>query len=447
MDKNIKRDFTFEERLEISRLLEEHDVIFKTFWSIGTPIFTTRIKTAAIGFDKIGKALYLIINPDFWDSLDNINKAFVISHEALHIILNHGSRGTEYKNQKLVNYAQDIVINEMLIAAFGFNKFQITNWDKYCFVETLFNNEEIIKKKIRTQGSFHYYMDLFGLEQDKNENVSCVDDHSGMCDGKDEENNPDKTKEDKFVDDLINDAQEFMTQASNTIKEEIEPILSSKEKFDFGQKIKQDFSDDPIGAGSSPMGYLITQFPTVVPKNNKWETIVKKHLKSILKYEDVEVDSWLSKKRSHYCLSDDLMLQGIWEEPKPIKTKHKIVFFLDSSGSCLAHSVRFVKMLKSIPEDKFEIEAYSFDNLLYPIDIQKGNVIGGGGTYFTILDNKIREITNKTKHPDAIFVLSDGDGNKFSPEKPKLWHWILTKRHSLNYIPNESPKHKMEDFS
>lgn len=442
ISKNTNREFTTEESLEISQLISSHDLIFQTFWSIGTPLFTNNINTAAVGFDRSGKVVYLIINPEFWDSLDILNKAFVICHEALHVILNHGSRGLEYKDQNMVNKAQDIVINEMLIKSFGFNKFEIHNWDKYCFVETMFTNEKIISENINTNGSFYYYMDLLTQNPENAEQQQTVDQHQ-----------PEKSdtgesisEEESFINDLINGAQEHIEDIAKNIKEEIENKLSDKEKYDFGQKIKEDFKNDIKHLARNPFSSLITANPNPVKKKKKWEEIVRKHLKSSFKYESVDVDSWITNKRSHSCIGDDYMLQGTWKQQKASKEKYKLVFFLDSSGSCLHHAKRFVKMLKSIPEDKFDIEAYSFDSSIYPINIKSGEVIGGGATYFSILDNKIREITKDKKHPDAIFVLSDGDGDNFNPERPKLWHWILTKRHSLRYIPPLSPRHKMENF-
>lgn len=444
MNSQKQRTFSLEESIEISSFIASHDLIFQTFWSIGTPLFTNSIKTAAVGFDRAGKVIYLILNPDFWDSLDIVNKAFVICHEALHVILNHGKRGTEYKDQKLVNKAQDIVINEMLIKSFGFNKFEITNWNMYCFVETMFSNEKIISEKINTTGSFHYYMQLLTANPENSDKQETVDQHCksdrNSEDGEGEFNSKSQ------IDDLIQSAQDYMNEITETVQEEIENIISDKEKYDFGQKIKDDFEGDPKGAGCTPIGSLLAVNPNPVKKKKKWEEIVKKHLKSFIKYETVEIDSWIAKKRSHNCLDNEFMLEGVWQHEKAVKEKYNIIFFLDSSGSCLTHTKRFVHMLKTIPEDKFNIEAYSFDNTLYPIDIKKGHVRGGGGTYFHILDNKIRQITKDKRHPDAIFILSDGDGNAFSPEKPKLWHWILTKHHSLRYIPESSPKHKMENF-
>ena len=103
-------------------------------------------------------------------------------------------------------------------------------------------------------------------------------------------------------------------------------------------------------------------------------------------------------------------------------------------------------MLRTIPEDVFEIHAFAFDRRLYPIDLTTGEINGGGGTSFSLLNNYINKLTQESKHPDAIFVLSDGDGDHFVPEKPKLWHWLLTPYHNTYLIPKESKLHKMADF-
>jgi len=428
------REFTFEERIDIANLLSMHHVIFQTFWAIGKPLFTKTIKTAAVGFDRSGHVLYLILNPDFWDSLDMNNKAFVIAHECLHVILNHGKRGLEHPDQERVNIAQDIVINEMLVNSFGFNKFEIIDWDKFCFVGTVFKKEEIIKHGIHTRGSFHYYLDL--MDKTKNQNTqSTLDEHGrgGQIDGLD-----------PLIQDLMNQAQQAGSDAAQMLQDEINPRLSDKEKYDLAKELEEEIKDaagDP--AGTMPLGAYIKIDPNPPKKKKKWEEIVKKHLKSGIRYETVEKPSWICRDRRTMCLSDDILIQGNWKEEVPSKERYRVVFFLDTSGSCYSYAKRFVKMLQTIPEDKFEIEAYAFDCNLYPIDLKTGHVRGGGGTYFHILDKKIRDMK---KHPDAVFVLSDGDGNAFSPEFPKLWHWILTPRHNTYYIPKESKKHDMKNF-
>jgi predicted metal-dependent peptidase len=425
---------SFEDEVKISNLLVEHHTIFQTFWKIGTPIFTDKIPTAAVGFDSLGDVLYMIINPEFWESLDINNKLFVIAHECLHVVLNHGKRGKHYKNQKLVNIAQDIVINEMLVSGFSFQQQSIQNWEQLCFVETLFDRETIISEKIHKKGSFKYYFDLLDTNE-HSEDTETLDQHSNA------------ENLDSEIQDLIDEMAENSTEASEVLKEEADNNLSKEEKKEFSQEIINEIKEaESSGAGTIPMGQYIRIKIDKVKKNKKWESIVKNHIKSIVKMHFVDKPSWITRGRRNACLDEDLFAQGEWETQVPEKQKYKLVFFLDASGSCYSHAERFVKMLQSIPEEIFDIEAYSFDNYLYPIDIKTGKIQGCGGTYFHILDDHIRKMTKKSKHPDAVFVLSDGDGNHFSPEKPKLWHWILTPWNHTTYIPKESPKHNMKDF-
>lgn len=436
----LDRQLSLDEKMEISQFLSNHHTIFQTFWTVGKPIFSHVIPTAAVGFDRFGHVLYMIINPDFWDSLDIINKAFVIAHECLHIILNHGKRGNEYKDHETVNVSQDIVINEMLFKDFKFNKYQINGWENYCLVETVFSSEEIREHGIHTKGSFHYYMNI--LEK-AGTPKNTVDNHSGMNGSAGD--NADGEGGGSPIDQMLKDANLAPEQMMNSLFEEVDDKMDDKTKFQLGKILEEELKSSK--AGTSPLGAYLQINPNPVPKKRKWETIVKDHIKSVLKYETVEKDSWISKSRRSSLLGDELMMQGPWNHEVPKKEKYKIVFFLDSSGSCYHLKDRFIDMMKSIPEDKFEILPYSFDCAVYPIDLKTGNVRGGGGTYFHILDAEIKKITNNSRHPDAIFVVSDGDGDTFYPEKPKLWHWILTPRHSLRWIPAESIKHDMKDFS
>lgn len=424
-----------DEELKISRLLSVHHSVFQTFWDIGTPIFTDRIPTAAVGFDPMGEVIYMIINPDFWASRDMNNKLFIIAHECLHVILNHGKRGSDYKDFNLLNIAQDIVINEMLVSGFGFNKYEIKDWEKLCFVDTLFEKEVIIDKDIHKKGSFRYYLNL--LEKNKHsEEQETLDEHSNQ------------KGLDSDIQDLIDSFQNNSTEVGDIFHENMDGKLSDKEKLDLSNELKSEILDSKDSkAGEIALGdYINIRLNEKVKSNKKWEEIVRNHIKSIYNSRYVEKDSWITTGRRFAGLDDGLLYQGKWSTLQHEKEKYKLVFFLDASGSCYSYAKKFVKLLQSIPEKAFEIEAYSFDTSLYPIDIKTGKIQGCGGTSFRILDNHIRKITAEGKHPDAVFVLSDGDGDYFTPEKAKLWHWILTPYSHDTYIPKESKRHKMKDF-
>jgi predicted metal-dependent peptidase len=437
-----KVKFEIDEMIEIQNELAVHNVIFQEFWKIGKPIFTLRIKTAAVGFGRSGEVLYLIINPDFWGSLDLENKKFVISHECLHVILNHGKRGENYKNKEDLNKAMDIVINELLIGSFGFNKYDILNWEQLCFVETIFSKELILEKSIHKYGSFDYYYQLM-VENETNQEKETVDQH-GSVSGE-SESDMNSNGKDLDINKLIEDAIANSEELNESIYEEVEDKLSNEEKQELGNKIDQDMGRSQ--AGTNPFGKFIDTPSTPIKKIKKWEEIVRKHVRSIIAYRTQEKESWVARNRKMIMMDEDILIPGEWEEEVPDFAKYNLVFFLDASGSCNAHAQRFVKLLRSIPEEIFEINAYSFDTRIYKIDLKENGVRGCGGTRFSILDDEVRKLTeSKKRHPDAIFVLSDGDGDSFYPEKPKLWHWILTPRHSTHYIPELSQKHKIVDF-
>ena len=45
----------------------------------------------------------------------------------------------------------------------------------------------------------------------------------------------------------------------------------------------------------------------------------------------------------------------------------------------------------------------------------------------------------------AVFVITDGYGDVFLPEKKKNWYWFLSED-AKNYIPKESKVFMLEDF-
>ena len=150
---------TNEEWMKISLALEEHHAVFYKVWQMGKPIFDESIPTACVQFDEHGNFIMFRFNPEFWSRLDFKNKLWVICHEALHIVLNHGIRAKEAGvNSKAANIAMDIVVNHSLSANFGFDREEVDNWEEYCWVDTVFKD----KKPLPPHNEmFEYYYNLF----------------------------------------------------------------------------------------------------------------------------------------------------------------------------------------------------------------------------------------------------------------------------------------------
>ena len=110
---------------EVGDSLENYYGLFYSFWSVSTPVEDVNIPTAAVSFDRVGKFLNFLFNPKFWKSLDDYEKLFVVSHEMLHLILNHGIRQVGLIPE-LANIAMDVVVNETLVNYYGFDRNNIS---------------------------------------------------------------------------------------------------------------------------------------------------------------------------------------------------------------------------------------------------------------------------------------------------------------------------------
>lgn len=76
-------------------------------------VFTTKVPTFAIKIEGINyKSL---INPYFYNSLNRIQKAFLVSHEMNHVFFGHCIDGRNYANPQLHNIATDLYINTILL--------------------------------------------------------------------------------------------------------------------------------------------------------------------------------------------------------------------------------------------------------------------------------------------------------------------------------------------
>ena len=182
------------EHLKISRELEKHHAIFERIWTLSGIRFTTSIPTAAVKFNLRGDCIDFMLNAQFWEGLNFTTKCFVLSHECMHIALNHGLRSLEASRTKrganIANIAQDIVINHALVERYGFFRDDIDPIAlqkdgkmrrKYCWVDTIFPEDA----EMATDQNYEFYFNRLCKKADAMqeafdkfmENVEFVDDH------------------------------------------------------------------------------------------------------------------------------------------------------------------------------------------------------------------------------------------------------------------------------
>lgn len=473
MDQEPVRD----EYLTILHGLEKHHALFSEFWSVGAIVEEPRCGTAAIEFDETGTGVRFLIAPKFWEGLDDVEKAFVICHECLHVYFEHGKRfralakgkkGAErMKIFRRGNKAGDVVINHYLEEVFGFDRSAMTfapltttlpdgtvvkGVDALCWVDTVFKNDPTVQKGRSME---YYYAKLLENEQKQDKDPNGDQDGEGenqeggggsggqTLDNHDSMNGDDESEDGENAEQREQNIKDFVDDLTRRI--------TDQEFEDFEQKIGSNPDETRAAQAAGNIGGSMVKRIRLgrIPKKKKWETVIQDVLGRFKgKERDVDVTQWSRRPRRLEFVSPDLMLPNDITETIRIRDRIDVWFFQDTSGSCLSYAERFFKAAASIPEDRFKIRAFCFDTKVYEVDFKKGELKGFGGTAFSVIEEEIQRIValEQCKYPQVVFLITDGDGNAVRPQHPERWHWFMTDGYSKHYIPPTSKTYLLKDF-
>lgn len=412
--------FSNEEFFSLSRELEKHHSIFDRLWSLGKPTFTQEIPTAAVFFDKVGESIDFKINPDFWGTLNDVQKKFVISHECLHVILYHGFRINQLNKSELqiANLALDVVVNHSLVDKFGFDRALSDPDNKYCWVDTVFseNPPEVGK----------YYEFYYNLLEKLKENGSDLGDLQGS---------------------VLDDHDGLSSFNTSEFEDKIKDLVSSEELeslSDFVEAQTEDIQDITKEAGCSPGNTFRLASAGKVKKKRKWETVIKKWASKYMKDNDVE--QWARRNRRFSFMANDFMIPTDQEVEEFEKDRIQVWFFQDTSGSCSGFVDRFFKAAKSLPLDRFDVKMHCFDTRVYETTLESRKLYGFGGTTFSCIEIYIQNYmkAHNVPYPKAVFIITDGYGNNVYPEKADRWYWFI--QGSPYLIPKASHHFNLRDY-
>lgn len=412
----------YQQFVDTALKLEQHHAIFYTLWNLGRPVFSTQTKTAAVSFDAVGETINFEINEEFWNSLTDTQRLFILSHECLHVILYHGIRvsGLKTKSEiKIANYAADIVVNHTLVDRFGFKREEVDPDNKLCWVDTVF------KKDIPEPGhNFEYYYSLIEKDMEASGgntelDKSLADDHDGFSSFATPE-----------FEDVLGEAIDESQAGSleDLIKEHTEDIQEQLQE-----------------RGLTPGNIWYVAQIGKVKEKKKWETVIKKWAKKFNK--QAEAEQWARLNRRLQFMANDFMLPSDFEVDDFEKDKIQVWFFQDTSGSCCGFRDRFFKAASSLPKDKFDVKMHCFDTRVFETSLDSGKLYGFGGTSFSCLEAYIQNYmkANNVPYPKAVFVITDGYGNHVNPAHPEVWHWFLNP-HYTRCIPDACHTYNLRDF-
>ena len=440
--------------------LECHHALFFQLADLGQPQFTERVPTAGVGFSHLDDKIDFMWNPKFWASCNFDEKVFITAHECMHVYLSHGKRGKDCTQPQLANVAMDVVVNEMLVDFFGFDRTLLHNvGESMVWLDTTFDaNDTVLYDQ-----SFEYYYDALTkkikdlIKQGKIQIVPGGSGSGGMTIYPGDE-----------LGDLIGETlddhsrlTDFDDKIEKKISQRISKTTSNDEKDSFKELTESDSNDDGAKSGdeSGPngkqAGTVAGQSCYYVPKpkvkyNCKWTDIIKYWRIRHSKPQEIE-ESWAWPNRRIPSLGSGnkmfLPTERSGDQLGRAK-KTNVWFFMDTSGSCVHMKDKFFDAATQFPLDKFDLVPFCFDTKVYEIDLKTRKLYGFGGTYFHIIEEAIQRKMKKdnVRYPDAVFVFTDGYGDSVYPEKPDRWFWFLDGYNSKHCIPQHSRTFDLDDF-
>lgn len=410
---------------ELCLSMMDHHALFYKIGEMGKPFLTETIPTACVVFDKTGEYINFLFNPEFWKTSSLYQKTFVICHEALHLILNHGKRFKDSDNPKRSNIAMDIVVNHALVNRFGFVRENVECWQELCWVDTVFKDKKINGFEIPNDDTAEYYLNILNKTHPNDEDLNQFDSV---------------------------DLHDFLDGDNKELFDKLNKELSDEEKATIKKFYEKHSDNQKAGTAKGDQIHFAQKNDLKLKK--KWETVIVKWTKKFMINTDCDMEQWARKHRRFTMLGESLFLPSDMEieELNMENSRVPVHFYLDTSGSCWHLKDRFFNAAESLPSSRFDVKLFCFDTSVTETSLESRKIFGGGGTSFQIIERHIQQNLNNGEYP-TVFVMTDGWGDQVRPQKPQNWHWFIDTPNpkSLNnivsnYIPSESKVFLLSDF-
>lgn len=403
--------------------LDENYAYFLTnVLNAGKPIWDNSIPTAAVAIPKGEKVdrdtFEFVFNPSFAESLSTEQFAFVLAHECMHVLLYHLTLSLNFYNKEIFNVAADCVINDFLMGAglvaidglctgeavVGFNCANSTVTEVYNIIE---NDPELSSK--------------FGGSSGPPEWV-VIDSHDWMHD-------PQSAR------DFIN-AAAASGLTPDSLPDDLEEILN--------ETISEYEKTKVAGKGTGKEEFMREKKITL-----KWVELLERLSPDMFRLPGAGPRPLSSFRRTRrklagmHSFSDAILPSTETPDKGPLTSKSDrkphIVLALDTSGSIGTDTAnKFLNLAKSIPSDKVEVSACTFQTGYLPLDLAAPKW-RSGGTDFSPIQQFIRDHVlpkNNNSYPNAVVVVTDGyaafGADRPSLEQAKNWTWLLLSHDQKN---------------
>ncbi len=407
---------TIEMKRRYLRILREIEYDFpffsKMFYNSGYPVFTSSkaiCPTSMMRADRLTDDIIYYWNTDFFNKMSDDQVKFIIAHETFHVLLDHLTPMGEIEYPKIYNMACDAVINDLLLQQFNFPMFdEILTGEKLVGFNCADKSAEFVYRyllinAIKVPSYMACDVEISEHQQGQGQGQGQGQSQEEQDGEKPEEKDGDKNKGMKPMD------------SHEAWSEEEGQELADRIPFVFDQQSRTLIQ---VGVGAGNIKYSLEDL-----KNNFSIANLVKHIIAKRK-EQEQLENW---KKYPYKISSvypEVVLP--YTDENEMNGRLSLLFCLDTSGSVPpAVAKEFIAIAKGHMDD-FDVEALTFDDGVYPLDLQKDlYYIGGGGTSFQKLAEYV--VNQKMEEYDAIIVFTDGwGGNIGLTLTSKKWFWLIT---------------------
>ncbi len=356
-------------------------------------------------------SLFLLVNPEFWESMTPEHRYGVVKHEILHILFKHLFMTHQFGNKYVFNLAADILVNQYISenqlpkGAILLEMFPDLNLEREQTVKHYY--DKLMKFIQEQQAIDEQYADLQQEEGQKNQEDQNQQDQNN--------NQKNESQQDQKESDQNNSGRPYNESWEN-LKPYLNPMHSAQKQHEFWELVKNlpkaerdliegglnDYIKGTVerlkSYGNLPAGIqdYIDKLLALMKPNINWKRALRLFTENAT---TTYLNNTLKRPSKRYGT-----VPGI-----KIKRRQKLLVAVDTSGSVSEKDLKeFFSEMYHIWREQAEIIVVECDTEIQHVYQYTGKmpefVHGRGGTDF----NAPIQYANEKVKPDAIIYFTDG---------------------------------------
>jgi predicted metal-dependent peptidase len=394
-------------------------------------LWSNKVPTAGVG--KNGINYQLVVNPDFWEKLSELNRLGLLKHELLHIAFGHLTSVFKFSDRKLANVAMDMEINQYIEDSW-LPGGELTSDQFKQLKEAVTAELEKAKENNAT------LEELLIIQEKLPSRGIMIDDY--------EELNLDRKAGARYYYDKLKEAKEQKDQTGTSGSENFDQLCDQMDSGE-GDGLPDHSTWDDFDNLSEAEQKLIEKQLQKVLSDAKEQTVKKRgtvpgEIESVIVIEEIVAAKfdWRGYIRRFTGISSKVYTKKIRRKENrrfsdnpglKIKMRQHMLLAIDTSGSVSNDELlEFMNEIHHIYKAGVDITIIQCDTKIRSVEAYKGKndlkVHGRGGTEF---DPVLEYYNENNKKYTSLVYFTDGECDaNVKPRGNVLW--VISERSEMN---------------